>query len=57
VPDIRIGTGGKELPGAKKIASLAPPSRRSRDVYCYFDNDMKVKAPFDALRLIEKLGS
>jgi uncharacterized protein YecE (DUF72 family) len=29
---------------------------RSRDVYCYFDNDMKVKAPFDALRLMARLG-
>ena len=27
-----------------------------RDVYVYFDNDAKVKAPFDARRLIEKLG-
>jgi len=29
---------------------------KRRDVYCYFDNDAKVKAPFDALRLIELLG-
>jgi uncharacterized protein YecE (DUF72 family) len=27
-----------------------------RDVYLYFDNDMKVHAPFDALRLAELLG-
>jgi uncharacterized protein YecE (DUF72 family) len=27
-----------------------------RDVYCYFDNDAKVKAPFDAARLMERLG-
>jgi uncharacterized protein YecE (DUF72 family) len=53
---IRAWSRGTELPSAKKIAALAPPRRRSRDVYCYFDNDMKVKAPFDALRLIEKLG-
>ena len=26
------------------------------DVYCYFDNDAKVHAPFDAMALIEKLG-
>jgi uncharacterized protein YecE (DUF72 family) len=31
-------------------------SRDGRDVYCYFDNDVKVKAPFDAKRLIAKLG-
>jgi len=28
---------------------------KSRDVYCYFDNDMKVHAPFDARTLIGKL--
>ncbi|MEW5928818.1 MAG: DUF72 domain-containing protein [Gemmatimonadota bacterium] len=27
-----------------------------RDVYVYFDNDAKVRAPFDALRLAERLG-
>ena len=26
------------------------------DVYVYFDNDVKVRAPFDALNLMEKLG-
>jgi uncharacterized protein YecE (DUF72 family) len=35
----------------------APPRRKSRDVYCYFDNDAKVHAPFDAAKLIEKLGA
>ncbi|MBA4143253.1 MAG: DUF72 domain-containing protein [Nitrosospira sp.] len=34
--------------------SLKP---HSRDIYCYFDNDVKVKAPFDARTLIAKLGS
>jgi uncharacterized protein YecE (DUF72 family) len=29
---------------------------KTRDIYCYFDNDVKVKAPFDARRLIDKLG-
>jgi len=47
---------GGEPAGARKIAKdLAPPPRRSRDVYCYFDNDMKVHAPFDARKLIAKL--
>ena len=26
------------------------------DVYCYFDNDIKVRAPFDARKLMEMLG-
>jgi len=30
--------------------------RWRRDVYVYFDNDRKVKAPFDAMRLAERLG-
>ena len=25
-------------------------------MYCYFDNDIKVHAPFDARTLIDKLG-
>ena len=29
--------------------------RRRGDVYCYFDNDAKVHAPFDARRLIDRL--
>jgi len=37
-----LGTGGRP--------------RLSRDVYCYFDNDIKGKAPFDAQRLMQKLG-
>jgi len=53
---IRDWSAGGEIPSAKKIANLPPPSRKSRDVYCYFDNDMKVKAPFDAKKLIAKLG-
>jgi uncharacterized protein YecE (DUF72 family) len=32
-----------------------PPKRTSRDVYCYFDNDMKVDAPVDARRLAKRL--
>jgi uncharacterized protein YecE (DUF72 family) len=30
--------------------------RDGRDVYVYFDNDVKVRAPFDALNLMRKLG-
>jgi len=36
----------------------APPAiaRKRRDVYCYFDNDAKVHAPFDAAGLMRRLG-
>lgn len=30
--------------------------RRTCDVYVYFDNDAKVHAPFDAMRLAQLLG-
>ena len=30
---------------------------RPRDVYVYFDNDVKVHAPFDAIALAERLGT
>ena len=47
---------GSEPADAHRICDRAPRRRATRDVYCYFDNDIKVKAPFDAKRLIEKLG-
>lgn len=40
---------------AKLIVERKPPARKTRDVYCYFDNDVKVKAPFDARKLIGRL--
>jgi uncharacterized protein YecE (DUF72 family) len=40
---------------ARLISPTAAPKRASRDVFCYFDNDLKVRAPFDARRLPEKL--
>ncbi len=39
--------------------SIKPPLKRSasgRDVYVYFDNDVKVRAPADARSLADKLG-
>lgn len=53
---IRAWTRGGEPDGAHRISGKAPRSRRSRDVYCYFDNDVGAHAPLDARRLIEKLG-
>jgi uncharacterized protein YecE (DUF72 family) len=32
-------------------------TREGLDVYVYFDNDAKVHAPFDAIRLRERLSS
>ncbi len=38
------------------VAPPAPDRKRGRDVYVYFDNDAKVHAPFDAIRLAERLA-
>ena len=44
-------------PGDARLidAASAAPKAAHRDVYCYFDNDIKVHAPFDAQRLIAAL--
>jgi uncharacterized protein YecE (DUF72 family) len=31
-----------------------PRPRKSREVFCYFDNDIKVRAPYDARHLLER---
>ena len=33
-----------------------PERRRHRDVFVYFDNDVKVRAPYDAMNLAARLG-
>lgn len=48
---------GSQPVNARLIAPDQPPPRRKkRDVYCYFDNDVKARAPFDAQRLMKRLG-
>ncbi|KQT41175.1 MULTISPECIES: DUF72 domain-containing protein [unclassified Methylophilus] len=46
---------GSQPEDAKLVSEEAPTQRKSRDVYCYFDNDIKVKAPFDARKLLRRL--
>ena len=52
---IRSWSNGREPEDAVRVDGQAP-SHAPRDVYCYFDNDMKVHAPFDAQTLMRKLG-
>jgi uncharacterized protein YecE (DUF72 family) len=48
---------GSEPPDARKCWPMKPPSSRPRDVLVYFDNtDVKLRAPFDAQRLMRILG-
>ncbi|MGZ8209378.1 MAG: DUF72 domain-containing protein [Burkholderiales bacterium] len=53
---IRAWADGQEPADARRISVKSAPRRRSRDVYCYFDNDVKVRAPIDAHTLMRKLG-
>ncbi|TXH36781.1 MAG: DUF72 domain-containing protein [Rhodospirillaceae bacterium] len=46
---------GSEPKDAKRILDKAAPKRAKRDVYVYFDNDMKVKAPGDATKLTKRV--
>jgi uncharacterized protein YecE (DUF72 family) len=49
---------GGEPDDADKVLPRPPPTRKPRDVYCYFDNtDVKLRAPFDAQTLMRKLGA
>ena len=46
--------GGQPRGAQHRASGEQPPARKSRDVYCYFDNDAKVKAPFDAIKLRDR---
>jgi uncharacterized protein YecE (DUF72 family) len=48
---------GSDPKDAIHISTRKPPARKSRDVFCFFDNtDVKLRAPVDAQRLMKKLG-
>jgi uncharacterized protein YecE (DUF72 family) len=53
---IRAWSQGSQPDDARLVSDKTAPARASRAVFCYFDNDVKVRAPFDARRLIAKLG-
>jgi uncharacterized protein YecE (DUF72 family) len=46
---------GCEPNDVDRISDRLAPKRRRRDVFVFFDNDAKVRAPFDALGLIERV--
>ena len=43
--------------GGKHASEYPAPKRAARDVYVYFDNDAKVRAPVDAQGLMERVRS
>jgi uncharacterized protein YecE (DUF72 family) len=52
---LRAWAKGRAREGAELL--MSHESRRIRDLYVYFDNDVKVKAPENARRLAELLGT
>lgn len=53
---IRLWSQGRQPEDAQLISCAKLPSRKAREVYCYFDNDVKVRAPYDARQLLRRLG-
>jgi uncharacterized protein YecE (DUF72 family) len=53
---IRAWSAGNDAPSDKLTGPRAKPRKRGRDVHVYFDNDVKVRAPYDAMNLSAKLG-
>ncbi|CAI8960901.1 DUF72 domain-containing protein [Pseudomonas sp. IT-P258] len=47
---------GRQPDDAQLIAPRQKPKAcKSREVFCYFDNDIKIRAPFDARHLLQRL--
>ena len=46
---------GGEVDDGRKASTRNAAKRKRRDVYVYFDNDMKVRAPFDAAQLRDRV--
>jgi len=53
---IRCWNEGHQPDDAQLIDPEHEPGKRPRAVYCYFDNDVKVRAPYDARQLLHRLG-
>ena len=47
---------GRNPSGARTLARSQPRSQDRLDIFVYFDNDIKVHAPFDAISLATRLG-
>jgi uncharacterized protein YecE (DUF72 family) len=47
---------GGEVTDGRKASTRDAPKRKRRDVFVYFDNDMKVRAPFDAEQLCDRVA-
>lgn len=53
---VRAWASGTEPADARRLGPTAAPAPDGRDVFVYFDNDVKVRAPVDAMALARRLG-
>lgn len=53
---VRAWSAGREPGDVRRVAKRADPAPDGRDVYVFFDNDAKVRAPADAAALANRLG-
>ncbi len=53
---IRAWAQGRTPIRTQQCGPRASPAKAGRDVFVYFDNDVKVRAPFDAISLASLLG-
>lgn len=53
---IRAWAAGGDAPGIGRLSEKPAPQRSARNVFCFFDNTMKIHAPLNARRLAEQLG-
>jgi uncharacterized protein YecE (DUF72 family) len=54
---VLLWSQGGEVSDGRKASASSGPAAKARDVYVYFDNDAKVRAPFDAQQLQASLSS
>jgi uncharacterized protein YecE (DUF72 family) len=54
---LKLWAAGKQPADAKLWSKEKPPRASRRDVYVFFDNDVKVKSPVDAMSLAYRLGA
>lgn len=53
---VKAWAEGGDAADGRRASTKAAPKRAGRDVFVYFDNDAKVRAPFDAEGLTRRLG-
>jgi uncharacterized protein YecE (DUF72 family) len=54
---LKLWKSGKQPKDAVHWSERKPTASSARDLFVYFDNDVKVKAPFDAMALAHRIGA